>query len=195
MTDKVCSMSKTLLIMRHAKSSWDLPGQNDFMRPLNKRGRRAASFMGQFLQKQQLQPDLILSSPAQRTRETLEKLRPFLNSHSQINFLPSLYLASSSLIQAEIASVPANISTLMILGHNPGLWDLSQYICHDMAEALQLDTQSQNLQKIKFPTAALTHFDCFFKNWYDLAKNSVFLRGFYRPKHLMLQASYVTGYG
>lgn len=179
-------MTKTLLVMRHAKSSWDLAGQKDFVRPLNKRGRQAASLMGQFLQEQKLEPDFILSSPAQRTRETLEKLRPFLSSATQVSFSPALYLASARLIRAEIASVPDHVNRLMILGHNPGLWDLSQFLWSKIADSPTAGNISHPLLE-KFPTAAIAHFECPLDHWADLSENTARLCGFYRPKHLMLQ--------
>ena len=62
---------KTLLLMRHAKSSWDNPGLRDFDRPLNERGLKAAPLMGRYLRAQGIAPDLIVSSPAQRAQQTV----------------------------------------------------------------------------------------------------------------------------
>ena len=63
---------KTLLLMRHAKSSWSEPGLADHDRPLNKRGKQAAPEMGKLLRKEGLVPDLILCSTARRSRQTAE---------------------------------------------------------------------------------------------------------------------------
>ena len=195
-------MSKTLLMMRHAKSSWDVAGQKDFVRPLNKRGRQAASLMGQFMQEQNFQPDFILSSPAKRTRETLEKIKPFLSSNCHFSFIPGLYLASVRLLRVEIAAIPDSVSNLMILGHNPGIWDLSLFLWQQRSDMPSSDMPSSDMiardrgldqmpnqhpLTQKFPTSAIAHFKCDVRKWADLEENSCSLEGFYRPKYVNLQ--------
>ena len=66
---------KTLFLLRHAKSSWNDQNLQDFDRPLNARGRKAAELIGTFIKKQKVSPDLVISSPAVRARETIEIIR------------------------------------------------------------------------------------------------------------------------
>ncbi len=84
---------KRLTLLRHAKSSWDAPGLQDFDRPLNKRGREAARLVGRELSRRKLRFDLVLASPAMRVRETLEELADGFGSALDIRFEPRIYLA------------------------------------------------------------------------------------------------------
>lgn len=110
-----------LLIMRHAKSSWKDPDLPDHQRPLNSRGRKAASAMGDALYKRGFAPDLIWSSDAQRTRETALGLVRAIPGPQTIMYGPEFYHASASdiLLTCQDNGQP-NVSRLMLLVHNPG---------------------------------------------------------------------------
>jgi len=106
--------------MRHAKSSWSSGAQSDHERPLNDRGRRDAPRVATALVDANWLPDLILSSDAQRTRETYDGMAVSFPRELPVEFLSSFYHAGLSAILDESPGVPDEIETLMVLGHNPG---------------------------------------------------------------------------
>lgn len=110
---------KTLLLMRHAKSSWANAHQSDHERPLNDRGRAAAPQMGMKLRDEGLIPDLIISSSATRARETAELMA--LNSHYEhdIQVLDRLYLASANVYFSVLHELGGNHQRILMVGHNP----------------------------------------------------------------------------
>lgn len=121
---------RTLLILRHAKSDRDGAPADDFARPLARRGRRDAPRMGRWLQERGLTPDLVLSSPAQRARETTEAVTALLGvPAAHIHYDDRLYLAAPDTLLAVIAGCPARAGTLLLVGHNPGLEELLEYLC------------------------------------------------------------------
>ena len=109
-----------LMLLRHAKSSWADSGLSDFERPLNARGRRAASLMGNYMRQRRLQPDLILCSPAQRTRQTVSGILEDLDINPPVDYPPDLYLADNGVLASLIATVDDNVQSLLCVGHNPG---------------------------------------------------------------------------
>src|SRR5512140_3350636 len=119
---------KTLLLMRHAKSSWKEPEISDFDRPLNKRGKRTAPHMGELLLEKELVPQLILSSNAVRARQTAEYTAAACGFTGDITYLHSLYLAEPAAYLDALAQVPDAIERVMVIGHNPGLEGLLQIL-------------------------------------------------------------------
>lgn len=121
---------KQLILMRHAKSDWQTGADSDFDRPLNKRGRRAAAEMGALLKKRPKPPDRVISSPALRARQTVERV--FLQTGwrlDRLKFEESLYLANlGDLIELCKANADEH-DTIMLVGHNPGLEDFLKYLC------------------------------------------------------------------
>jgi phosphohistidine phosphatase len=130
---------KTLLLLRHAKSSWADPGLDDHQRPLNQRGRRDAPRMGDLVRELRLPPDIIISSDAVRARLTAEAVAETTRYAGKILLDPRLYLASPDSIVAVLQTVPdAKAQTVMIVGHNPGLEGLIAALTgehHDMPTA------------------------------------------------------------
>ena len=117
---------KILTLVRHAKSSWGDPSLDDFKRPLNKRGKRDAPFMGEKLKTLDLLPDLILSSPAKRARKTAEKIAQNVDYPiDAIIFKPSLYLAPANEFLEIIRSIDNNFHKIYMIGHNPGITDFA----------------------------------------------------------------------
>lgn len=113
--------NKTLYLVRHAKSSWKFPDLSDFERPLNSRGKRDAPFMGELLAKQNILPDLIISSPAKRAISTAEIIAGKIGyNFDSIVHESDLYLASSGTIVEILAQLNSE-NSVMIFGHNPGL--------------------------------------------------------------------------
>jgi phosphohistidine phosphatase len=115
---------KTVIIVRHAKSSWANIGQTDFERPLNDRGVHDAPIMGKKLAARNLNIDFILSSTALRATQTASLLLSGLgNNNLHIELESKLYHAPSYLIDAVITELPANAKNVIIVCHNNGITD------------------------------------------------------------------------
>ncbi len=122
----------TLLLTRHAKSSWSHVDLPDFERPLNDRGRRAAKRMGTHLRTKNLAPDLVVSSPSVRTRETLALFESGMAAELKVEFDDRLYFGTFEDLKIVVESaLKRNCSNVLILGHNPGLEWLLRSICPD----------------------------------------------------------------
>jgi phosphohistidine phosphatase len=162
---------KTLLVLRHAKSSWDDQNLDDHDRPLNARGERDAPRMGRLARKKRLSVELIISSDALRARLTAEAVADAIGYGDQILLDPRLYHASAADILAVLRSaVDDNVTTVMIVGHNPGLEDLVARLTGD-PEGL--------------PTAALAQIALPIDRWSDVtASTRGTLVGLWRPKEL-----------
>ena len=142
---------KTLLILRHAKSSWADASLDDRERPLNARGRRDAPRMGDLLRDASLVPDVIITSDAIRAHTTALAAAEAMGYAGDIIVEPLLYHASPEDVVPVLQTLPdANARTVMIVGHNPGLEGLIQ----------QLTGEQHNL-----PTAALVHLEVPIEAW------------------------------
>jgi phosphohistidine phosphatase SixA len=115
---------RQLLLLRHAKSSWDDPSLPDHARPLNARGRRAAQAMAAAMRDLGLSPDVVLVSSARRTLQTLEAVSPFADS-PLVEPMDDLYLAPWPRLLDTLRRVPETARSVMLIGHNPGLHDLA----------------------------------------------------------------------
>ncbi len=120
---------KLLTLLRHAKSSWAEPNQQDFDRPLNKRGLRDAPMMAQRLLDKGRTPDRILCSSANRTRQTAQLLLDVhpINTNA-IEYDDALYLSSPGTILEFIQQTDDSVQHLMIIAHNPGLESLGRQL-------------------------------------------------------------------
>jgi phosphohistidine phosphatase len=118
------SYMKILLILRHAKSSWKHAELPDFDRPLNKRGKRDALRMGELLRQADLLPDLILSSSAQRARQTTQAVVDSSGFGGEVRWLDSLYAAPPESYLEALRGVDDSLQRVMVVGHNPGLEEL-----------------------------------------------------------------------
>jgi phosphohistidine phosphatase len=113
---------KTLLLIRHAKSSWESADLADFDRPLNARGREDAPDMARRLLKRRIKPDLLVSSPAKRARKTAELFAGVIKfPPERILLLPELYEAGSRGFYEVIAGLEEKVRTLALFSHNPGI--------------------------------------------------------------------------
>ena len=140
---------KTLMLMRHAKSSWADPGMADFDRPLNARGLEAAPLMGTYLKEHDWVPDRVISSSANRAQQTTKLVLESLGSLNT-EYRENLYLASASAILNAIREQPPEVDRLLMVGHNPGLEHLvSELLCRFIA----------------FPTAAVAIFQADIASW------------------------------
>ncbi|MCH7806323.1 MAG: histidine phosphatase family protein [Proteobacteria bacterium] len=169
---------KTLFLLRHAKSSWDDPGCADFDRPLNGRGRKAAGAIGAYIKEKNLVPDLVLSSPSARTRETLERLQKGMARQVFIQYPEILYLASPETILNTIRTAAASAARLMITGHNPGLHQLALRLAKAGSH------EDYAAMEFKFPTAALAEIAFPGEDWANLKEGGGELKRFILPRSL-----------
>lgn len=163
-------MTRRLILMRHAKSSWGDAMLTDHARPLNERGRRSAEALGDWLQQQHYLPDETLCSSAARTRETLERL----NLDTPAQFLDILYHASpQSMFKALSRAYGACV---LMLGHNPGI----------AAFADALVAQQPNHPRFHdYPTCATLVAEFEIDDWADLKKASGTPLAFVIPRELI----------
>jgi len=110
---------KTLLIMRHAKSSWKTPGMEDYDRPLNDRGKHDAPRMGRWLKEQGIQPEHIFSSSAKRARKTAKAVADVLECAESLDIRDELYNAGPDEYILLLRALPDTVSTVMIVAHDP----------------------------------------------------------------------------
>lgn len=115
---------KTLLIIRHAKSSWADLGQGDLERPLNDRGKKDAPTMAKRLKDQKIKIDLLVSSPAKRANKTAKLFAEELNlSKDNILIVKELYEASIDNFYKVVSHLQDKYDTVAIFSHNPGITD------------------------------------------------------------------------
>ncbi|SHJ78413.1 phosphohistidine phosphatase [Shimia gijangensis] len=163
-------MPLKLILMRHAKSSWDDPLQSDHDRVLNARGRDSAIALGKWLRKLEDVPDETLSSSSQRTRETYE----LLGFDAEARFSRSLYLAGADLMLRELQN--ATGKTVLMLGHNPGISEFAERLASKLpAHARFLD----------YPTCATTVFEFSSDNWQDVGFGQGVVKAFAIPRELI----------
>lgn len=119
---------KTLLLMRHAKSSWKDDSLDDHDRPLNGRGKKDAPRMGQLLRDQQLLPQLIVSSDAKRCRRTVEKVAEAAEYRGETILTRELYDAPPEVHLRLLGRLPSHIERVLLVGHNPALEELLELL-------------------------------------------------------------------
>ncbi|WP_306153528.1 histidine phosphatase family protein [Roseovarius sp. MMSF_3281] len=162
-------MTRRLILMRHAKSSWGDPTLPDHARPLNGRGRRSAKALGNWLRENGYTPDEVLCSSSSRTRETLDRL----TLDAPTTFLDSLYHASPRSMFNELTR--ATGACVLMLGHNPGIAGFAESI---------LATPPEHPRFHDYPTCATLVADFDIKNWSDMTKASGTPLAFVIPREL-----------
>lgn len=125
---------KTLLIMRHAKSSWEEAGQSDHERPLNDRGLRDAPRMGEHLKKQGFIADAILTSSAKRALRTAEAVAKAMDCVDRVESIDALYLADPLVYLASLRHLPEEVRVVLVVGHNPGISQWATKLSHRQIE-------------------------------------------------------------
>lgn len=132
-------MLHTLVLIRHAKSSWEDASWSDFDRPLNKRGLRDAPVMAQKLKQTGLEPDLVVSSPANRAFTTAcFHAEAYGIAKEQVNIQERIYEAGISELLDIVQNLPENAGTVYLFGHNNGISMFAGYLTGEM---LLLPTQ------------------------------------------------------
>jgi phosphohistidine phosphatase len=160
---------KTLLLMRHAKSSWADPTLSDLDRPLNKRGTKAAPRMGKFMRKQGVRLDLVLSSPARRAAQTSKFLMDAADIECDLRHDERLYGAGAAELLEVVRGIEESCDGILLVGHNPGMEDFVELLT-GKAEAM--------------PTAALAKVALHVERWADVRESSGDLEWLVRPKEL-----------
>ena len=160
---------KKLFLIRHAKSSWDYEELTDFERPLNERGRRDAQFMPKILIQQDLSPDLVITSPANRAITTAkyfcDSLGYFFNN---IRVEPKLYGTGNDAILSVIQNIDNSFNNVILFAHNPGLTDLTNSL---------LNKRIDNV-----PTCGIVCLNLSIDSWNELSKDNSELIFFEYPK-------------
>lgn len=164
---------KTLLVLRHGKSSWSSPDLSDHDRPLKNRGRRDSDRMGTELRDRDLVPDLVLSSTARRARSTARRAAAEAGCGDRIVETGGLYLSSVAGHLEVIAEHAGDAhERVMVVAHNPTLEDLVEHLTGEDA---------------RLTTANLACVDLDVDSWGDLAESRGALRFVLRPKELPRQ--------
>lgn len=146
---------RQLLLLRHAKSSWDDPRHSDHARPLNARGRRAAAGMAAAMRDLGFAPEVILVSSARRTLQTLEALSP-LDGSPLVEPMDDLYLAPWPRLLDTLREVRETVRSALLIGHNPGLHELAMALAGPAAMA-EGSPVTRRLAE-GYPTASLCEF-------------------------------------
>lgn len=170
---------KTLSILRHAKSSWDDAGLPDFERPLAPRGRKAAPLMGRHMRELGIAPDLVLCSPALRTRETASLTLNELGEHRPpVTYDETIYEATADALMAALRPLPATIGHVLMIGHNPGLQDLILELTAGRLEGPHAAIAA------KLPTAALVVLELAIQEWRQIEPGCGTVRHVATPRQL-----------
>lgn len=168
-------MGRELLLFRHGKSDWDV-NVDDFNRPLKKRGKRAAQRVGAWLRQQGFVPDYLISSPAERAKNTAVKLAKAMGlTVGHVDFDSRIYEADLNDLLAVLANCPASSNRVMIVGHNPGLEVLLEFLAAEQPTGIEDG-------KI-LPTATMAVFSMPEK-WGELEQGCATLQSITRPDQL-----------
>lgn len=169
---------RRLLLLRHAKSSWADPKQQDFDRPLNARGISAAETVASYFSVTKLQPDLVLCSAALRARGTLAYLVPVFEHDTRILIERRLYMASAPKLLERIHEIGDNARLVLLIGHNPGLERLARLLAGSGTD------DDLAALRAKYPTAALAVLDFEAAHWRDIGKGMGKLAEFLSPRDI-----------
>ena len=160
---------KTLFLIRHAKSSWKDPSLDDIDRPLNKRGKRDAPFMAKLLRGKGIQPDRLISSPANRALTTAEHFaKAFEVPKSKIDIQDLVYEAAPEDIHQLIRALPTAENTILLFGHNPTFTAVTNYFSEEYIANV--------------PTCGIVQIQANTDTWKQFDKDEGRLTAFYYPK-------------
>ncbi|RPH03315.1 MAG: histidine phosphatase family protein [bacterium TMED144] len=161
---------KTIVLFRHGKSDWNVHFENDHDRPINKRGINAAKKMGKYLAGIKEIPELLISSTAHRTRETIELAAQSGNWKSECIFEPRIYGGSPNVLIEIIKNIDEKFNYVCLIGHEP---NFSSFI-----------SKSCNEKFHRFPTASMAKIVYNKDKWVNVMFGSGQLEWIKRPKEL-----------
>ncbi len=167
-------MTRHLILVRHAKSSWSHAELDDHERPLNERGRRSASRIGSWLKERNHLPRRVLASDSVRTRETWRLIEEKLNSGTAVNWLRTLYHAGAQTM-LDILRSSKDESTILMLGHNPGIAIFANMLVQE---------PPQHVRFRDYPTGATTILEFSTSRWADVDWGSAIVDEFVVPREL-----------
>jgi phosphohistidine phosphatase len=167
---------RTVILLRHGKSSWSDPALADLDRPLAPRGKRASRRIAKYMRRKRIRPALVLCSPSLRTRQTLEAIESSLGEGSAVELVPELYAASERELLERLQALPESVGSVMLIGHNPGL--------HDLARVLASLGADLPLLEEKFPTGALATLVVDSDSWAALRPGDAELVDYVVPRQL-----------
>ena len=150
---------KRLAVLRHAKSSWKERELDDFERPLNGRGQRAARRMGREMSERAMHFDFVLASPAVRVRETIDGVSQEHELGALIRFEPRIYMARVAELLELVGTIPDDAENALLVGHNTSAERLVIKLAKDDERGLRKRVEE------KFPTAALAVIDLPIERW------------------------------
>lgn len=158
--------------MRHAKSSWDDDDLKDYDRPLNSRGLKDAPRMGSYLKELNMVPDSIISSPAKRARQTVQKLSDKIGFNPErIMWNEALYHEGTNAYAEALRDLPGDVSTVLIAGHNPSVENLVSRL-------------SGGTHRMRITTANIACFEVTAESWEKLEAQNCRFKWIVRPKDL-----------
>ncbi|MGB5339925.1 MAG: histidine phosphatase family protein [Gammaproteobacteria bacterium] len=170
------AIKRTLLILRHAKSDWSAGASDDFKRPLSKRGRKDSPRMGKWMLTRGLVPEIIISSPAKRARQTLELVCSELcPGRDNIIWDERIYMADLQALLEVLRESPDQARSILLVGHNPGLEDLLLHLAGNLVP------EPADGKTLPTATLAEIEFDC---HWHELQADSARLVKITRPRNL-----------
>jgi len=169
---------KTIYLLRHAKSSWDDASLPDLQRPLAPRGRKAAPRMGTYMTRHGLVPDRVLCSAARRAVETWQALSLPLRDETPVEIREDLYHASPGTILDVVRELPAEVDSVLLIGHNPTFEELALVLAGSGEQKAMEDLER------KYPTGAMAILDFPVQEWREVREGTGWLRAFVRPKDL-----------
>ena len=170
------SGSRTVILLRHGKSSWSDTTLADIDRPLAPRGERASRKLAKYMRRKRIQPSLVLCSPSLRTRQTLEAVESSLGKRCAVEVVPQLYAASEEELLERLQALPESVSSVMLIGHNPGLHNLALVLASRGTDLSQLEE--------KFPTGALATLVVHSESWTALRPGEAELVDYVVPRQL-----------
>jgi phosphohistidine phosphatase len=165
---------RRLVLLRHAKSSWDDPGLPDVDRPLAPRGEHAADRLRAYLASEDLGLDLVLCSGALRARQTLSHVLPAFGTELTIRIEPALYTFDDGVLLERLHQVPQDVATVLLIGHNPAFQNL-------VTRLADHGTRLDDLRE-KYPTGALAEITFASASWASLSSGE--LTRFVTPREL-----------
>lgn len=169
---------RRLILFRHAKSDWSDDGLDDHDRGLSARGRKAAGPMGAWLAGRGFRPDLVLCSTARRAKTTWDLAKSAFTPSPKARFERGIYLAPPTALLDQVRSAEADVQTLLIVGHNPGLEQFVELL------ASKGDPEARRALSEKFPTAGIAVIDFPYDDWSKISPNDGRLDRFVTPRAL-----------
>lgn len=170
---------KKVILVRHAKSSWDDPTLEDHDRPLNKRGRNAAPVIAGWIGERGHLPDLVLCSSAARTQETYRLMSSVLPDLPAPETEPGLYHAAPADLLARLSDLPDEVVRVMLIGHQPGLGGLARRLAGGTVRPRCAQAFSH------FPTAAAAVLEIDIPRWSEIRFGAASFVDFAKPRDLM----------